>query len=330
MKKHCIICDSTNNKVIYNNYPGYIEDNFYDIYSCQDCDSQFVIINEDTNKIYDIIYSSGNSFDYDRYYKYAQLIKSKKKPLEFLAYNESTYYPVYKFLKAKKNLKILEVGCGYGYLSYALNSRGFKVTGIDISAKAVEFALRNFENKFLNTDIEGIAKLIDDKFDLIIATEVIEHLSNPNAFLEKCIEMLNNNGNILLTTPNKDYSPKNRIWQTDLPPVHISWINKKGMGILAQNHNLQPFFTNFSKYYSKSENKIVKYLLTRKSVISKAKLNKEGIPNPNIKKNLSKLHKWVAFLLHRISLFRNTSNFIYNIISGEDNKLGVILQKTLR
>ncbi len=109
MKQSCIICKSENNSLIYMNYPGYIEGSFLDIYKCHNCNSHFIITTNNIKEIYDLIYSDTSTRGYDRYYNYAKIIKKIDEPLKYLAFTESTYYPVYKFVKNKTNLNILEI-----------------------------------------------------------------------------------------------------------------------------------------------------------------------------------------------------------------------------
>jgi len=325
VKNECVICGGCNCKVIFKNYPGFVENTFFDIWKCNDCDSHFIITTNEIKKIYEIIYSNANTFGYDRYYRYATNVKKTDNPLKFLAFNESTYYPVYEFLKGKVHLKILEVGCSYGYLSYALHKSGFNVQAIDIANDAINYARKNFGDYYFNMNINDYSKQTNEKFDLIIATEVIEHLEEPNDFLDTCISLLKQEGNILLTTPDKDYSRKDAVWQTDLPPVHISWIGKKGIKTLAEKHNLELKTQDFSKYYSKYENRMVKYLVSRSEKIGSHALTENG--QPIIKMRPSFLHTKISLIFHKIPIIRFISNFIYNIVNGGEITLGVILKK---
>ena len=49
----------------------------------------------------------------------------------------------------------MEVGCGLGYLTYALDKSQFNVTGIDISNKAIELAIKRFGNLYFNDTLES-------------------------------------------------------------------------------------------------------------------------------------------------------------------------------
>lgn len=325
MNSNCPICESFDNKILYKNYPGYLEGSSYAIYKCNTCDSHFIIPTENIQRYYDIIYSSKDTFGYDRYYRYANNVKEKKDPLKYLAQNESTYYPVYQYVKDKSSLDILEIGCGYGYLTYALIKKGFSVKAIDIASNAINNAKENFGDYFYKMDIREFVNQTSQKFDLIIGTELIEHLEKPIDFLSDCLKILNENGKIILTTPNKDYYKHNSIWQTDLPPVHISWIGKKGINILVEKQKLVANFCDYSKYNSKTENRFANYLRSRKEIIGRSSLTSDGKPIQFPRPPLFELV--YLYLMHRISVLRSISNFIYNLINGSECNLGVILEK---
>ncbi len=325
----CPICNSFNTKVIFKDYPGFVEESKFEINRCVSCDSHFINSEENISELYNTIYSTSNTFGYDRYFKYALLVKEKKKrALEFLAYYESTYYPVYNLLKDESNLDILEIGCGYGYLTYSLLMKGFNVTGIDIADNAIKKAKENFGNHFICTDVKEYKKLNTKKFDLIIATEVIEHTTDPIEFLKDCVLLLKEEGKIIITTPDKDYSKQDSIWLTDLPPIHLTWIGKKGIEKLADQVGMKPTFVDFSHYYSKYENRLIKYFVTRKERIPEPSLKKNGSPILN-KHNKNIIHRIIAFILHKISFIRFLSNFIFNLTIGKEITLGVIFSKSI-
>ena len=119
------------------------------------------------------------------------------------------------------------MGCGYGYLSYALHKSGFNVQAIDIAKDAINYARNNFGDYYFNMNINDYSKHTNEKFDLIIATEVIEHLEDPNDFLDTCISLLKQEGNILLTTPDKDYSPKIQFGRLIYHPFISPGLGKK-------------------------------------------------------------------------------------------------------
>jgi len=324
----CPICKNSEVKCFYKNYPGFIEKTQYEIFRCEICNTNFIPVENIDSNVYEIIYSDKNTIGYDRYFSYANRIKEEENPLEYLSNSESTYFPAYKFLKNKKGLKILEVGCGYGYLSYALSKAGFDIKGIDISEKAIQFAKMNFGPNYFASDIKSYLGSSKEKYDLIVSTEVIEHLTDQNDFISDCLALLKSDGLILLTTPNKSYYRKKSIWQTDLPPVHTIWLSKESFQNLAVNLNLDCEFIDFSGYYPRFENRLVKYIRSRKERIPVSILTEDYRPNPvryNVK--FSVPHMVIWNILHKFPPVRFLSNFIYNLFLGDELTLGVILRK---
>lgn len=155
----CIICNNKNTKLIFSKFPGYIENTYYKIYQCDSCNSQFINTNNINLNIYDKIYSNINFPGYDRYLEFAKKIKLKKDPLHYLASQEEIYFACEFFLKNKPKQKILEIGCGYGYLTYALNKEGHNTTGIDISKKAIQFAKKISEKNIFQLQLKIITIL---------------------------------------------------------------------------------------------------------------------------------------------------------------------------
>lgn len=102
---------------------------------------------------------------------------------------------------------ILDVGCGNGSLSHWLASLGYVVTGLDISLQGIETARRSFPDvTFLNGDVRDLpGEISKQKFDIVLATEVIEHLYSPAEFvhaIKRCIAV---KGRLVLTTPYHGY-----------------------------------------------------------------------------------------------------------------------------
>ena len=106
-------------------------------------------------------------------------------------------------------LECLDIGCGGGLLSERIARLGASVTGIDITENSIEIAKIHAFNSGLNinyikTDISSFIKINSPKqFDLIIASEVVEHLDNRNLFFKEISKLLKNEGILIMTTINK-------------------------------------------------------------------------------------------------------------------------------
>lgn len=98
--------------------------------------------------------------------------------------------------------KILDIGCGDGTMGKVLREKGAIVFGADISEKAVGKAAQVLDKAFV-FDVEGgDFSAIDGDFDVIIASEVIEHLFDPKNFLLNLKSCMKKDSALILTTPN--------------------------------------------------------------------------------------------------------------------------------
>ena len=105
-------------------------------------------------------------------------------------------------------LKFLDIGCGGGLVSEPLCRLGGNVTGIDASSKNIEVAKihagnNNLKIIYINTSPEK--KQIQDKFDVILNLEVIEHVENVDLFMKSATELLKKNGIMFIATINRTF-----------------------------------------------------------------------------------------------------------------------------
>jgi len=102
-------------------------------------------------------------------------------------------------------MEILDVGCGYGALGEELVKKGHTVLGIDISRDAIEVAKKRI-TKALVADAVDIASLPKEirekKYDIIIFSDIIEHIANPLKMLKDYKIFLKPEGKIIVSVPN--------------------------------------------------------------------------------------------------------------------------------
>jgi len=101
----------------------------------------------------------------------------------------------------------LDAGCGVGLNAFLLNELGYRVAGIDFSDYAVQDAKRRSQREgrqqmeWFVADLD--AEPISGLYDLVICWEVIEHVRNPAAVLQKLYNALKPQGILVVTTPNR-------------------------------------------------------------------------------------------------------------------------------
>ncbi len=125
--------------------------------------------------------------------------------------NNFTYRELIKIIKPHLNKinTVLDIGSGVGTFDFYLASKGKKVTGIEISKNAVEVAKANSIVFKLDKQIDFIAaefphKLKNENYDLVLFSEVIEHLENDTKALKDIWRVLNHDGLLIITTPSKN------------------------------------------------------------------------------------------------------------------------------
>lgn len=106
-----------------------------------------------------------------------------------------------------KKLKVLDIGCGGGLLSEPLSRLGYDVTGIDASESNINIAKlhrdqQKLKIKYICTTAEDLA-LKNDLFDVVFCLEIIEHVKNPDLFINSCTQMLKPGGMIFFSTINR-------------------------------------------------------------------------------------------------------------------------------
>ena len=114
-------------------------------------------------------------------------------------------YNILKDILAGK--KVLDAACGTGYGTYTLSQWANHVTGIDISAEAIDFCRENYQNRNLSYLQMSVAdmKFEDQSFDVIISFETLEHIPYELQcdFLKEVTRVLKDNGVLIMSTPDR-------------------------------------------------------------------------------------------------------------------------------
>jgi 2-polyprenyl-3-methyl-5-hydroxy-6-metoxy-1,4-benzoquinol methylase len=96
--------------------------------------------------------------------------------------------------------KLLDVGCGDGQLLQTATDEGWDAVGIDLSGGAVRLCERRglsaFQTDFFDSSLDT------RRFDVVVMSELIEHVPSPQRFLTRAEELLEMDGVLYLTTPN--------------------------------------------------------------------------------------------------------------------------------
>jgi SAM-dependent methyltransferase len=250
----CLLCGKKA-ELVDARCPGFMKPDVFGIYHCPTCNTQFSLPRTDSAKIYEYMYGKG----YSHYCSYPAKIRKAKDPLLFLARAEAPYRAaidvILRMAARKDNLRILEIGSGLGYFTYALNRAGFSATGIDISENGVAQAKETFGDYYICADITRWAEDHRGEYDIVLCVETVEHVDRILPFMQSMADCCKKGavpgegGKIIVTTPNKSIYPEEAVWCNSLPPFHMWWLSETSMLRIAEKIRATVYFTDWSEYH---------------------------------------------------------------------------------
>lgn len=106
-----------------------------------------------------------------------------------------------------RGLRVLDIGCGGGVLCEPLAQLGASVTGVDPAVSAIGVARHHALESGVAVDYrcnttEGLARA-GERFDAVLAMEVVEHVADVDAFLSGCVDLVQTGGVLILSTINR-------------------------------------------------------------------------------------------------------------------------------
>jgi 2-polyprenyl-3-methyl-5-hydroxy-6-metoxy-1,4-benzoquinol methylase len=145
-----------------------------------------------------------------------------------------------QYLKSKDN-SILDLGCGRGWLTNLLTSYGY-VTGVEPIKPVVEYAKKIFPeiNFICGTTKDLLKKREHKKFDLVVSSEVIEHIPNgyKSEFIDDIFKLLKSEGYLIITTPRKEVQKEWVLYTNPNQPVE-DWISESELEKLVSQRGFK-------------------------------------------------------------------------------------------
>jgi 2-polyprenyl-3-methyl-5-hydroxy-6-metoxy-1,4-benzoquinol methylase len=144
----------------------------------------------------------------------------------------------------KPGARVLDVGCGNGFVSGIFLRLGCTVVGIDLSRQGIEWARRSYSQarfELMGAGPEMLQQLGEEPFDIVVSTEVVEHLYSPREWAHGCFKALRPGGCLICSTPYHGYLKNLLIsllgkWDSHLDPLweggHIKLWSRRTLSAL--------------------------------------------------------------------------------------------------
>jgi 2-polyprenyl-3-methyl-5-hydroxy-6-metoxy-1,4-benzoquinol methylase len=133
-----------------------------------------------------------------------------EEPYAFKPSPNSSHGRILELLRDRPQQRILDVGCGPGWLAEALTDAGHVVTGVDADEAP---GVRDRMHRFVRADLShGLPDQLEETYDVVLAADIIEHLPDPAALLRQLADRAGPNGSVIASVPNiGHWYPRGRI-----------------------------------------------------------------------------------------------------------------------
>lgn len=268
-----VICPICSNKM------KYIFKKFgYNFYQCHNCKFGKFYPLPDKKKI--LRRYSDEYFSNEYLKSYGSTIDSANKILVNSRFDYIDKLLKNNYIMTQNKKKLLDIGCGGGFLLKNFSQKGWDVFGIDIISSSVRYVNEVLKLPAAQTNFEDYPKYEFEnnfgKFDLITLTDALEHFFDPISVLEKIYYILKDNGILFLNVPNvKSISFKfiGKEWAIISPLEHISYFSATSLKILLEeigfkNVNISILqYVNLANVHKRSIRyytaRVLIYLITR-------------------------------------------------------------------
>jgi len=138
--------------------------------------------------------------------------------------------------------RVLDIGCGYGYFRVALAQAGYEHDGLEVSAFARAVAKETYGYETYGGFLDDHWQGWGERYDAIVLFDLIEHLADPEAFMQQVHHCLRPGGVVGIKTPNI-LCPEAQVfgpWYHSLKREHLQFFSDASLTACAATASLQP------------------------------------------------------------------------------------------
>jgi len=139
--------------------------------------------------------------------------------------------------KRAKGKRLLDVGCATGFFMEAATEEGFDVRGVEFSTVAISMARPDIRERIVRGDVNALLAKEPEKFDVVTAFDIIEHVQDPANFLKEIREILQPGGVLAISTPDTGHFLRYLMgskWPMLQPMQHTVLFSRQSIADLLQ------------------------------------------------------------------------------------------------
>jgi 2-polyprenyl-3-methyl-5-hydroxy-6-metoxy-1,4-benzoquinol methylase len=136
-----------------------------------------------------------------------------------------------------KGNRLLDVGCATGFFLEAASEEGFDVRGVEFSTVAISLVRPDIRERVVCGDVNALLAQETEKFDVVTAFDIIEHVQNPVGFLQDIREILRPGGVLTLSSPDTDHFLRYLMgskWPMLQPMQHTVLFSRRSIAALLE------------------------------------------------------------------------------------------------
>lgn len=232
--ENCLVCEATEFVPLYDN-------TLLRCTSCGFVTANMKITSETLRETYTENYFKGE--EYVDYLRDKEILQTNfKKRLWF----------IYKQRDRSSITNVIEIGCAYGFFAELISNdlKNCRYIGYDVVPEAIEYGSKQLKQHVVCADY--LEAKTDEKVTDVFMWDVIEHLPEPDKFIEKAAHELKAGGRIYITTGDIErFIPRMQKakWRMIHPPSHLHYFSKRTLSRLLERKGFKIINVSYPPVY---------------------------------------------------------------------------------
>jgi 2-polyprenyl-3-methyl-5-hydroxy-6-metoxy-1,4-benzoquinol methylase len=137
--------------------------------------------------------------------------------------------------------RLLDVGCGIGALVSVASERGYEAIGVDINEGAVSYGREKLGLPLQVGDVDHLSGA-GERFDVIVLSQVLEHLERPQDTIRRLVSMTTPGGSVVIESPNMAGLYPRLLgcwWYPYGPSQHLWHFTPRTIGVVAREADVE-------------------------------------------------------------------------------------------